>query len=83
MGTRCRRPCPLDPQYVAPNEVTGDLRSMGIEDDAIHYLVRARTEDILKQLRSRSDAGEVNSATAACIAELQHEVTQLPGFDTD
>ncbi len=76
-------PDPLYPQYVTPTEVTGDLRSMGIEDDGIHYLVRAGTEDMLKQLRSRSDAGQANSATAARIAELEHELTQLPEFDVD
>ena len=61
-------PRPLAPQYVTPSEIIGDLHSMKVEDEGILYLVRVGTEDMLTQLRSRSDAGDASTATAARIA---------------
>lgn len=71
-------PTPLRPQYVSPTEIVGDLQSMLLDDDGIQYLVRVGTEDMLAQLRSRSDAGDASSATAARIDELERELAQLP-----
>jgi len=76
-------PNPLDPQYVTPTEIAGDLRSMGITDEGMHDFVRIGTEDMLKQLRARPDAGETASTTAARIDELESELAQLPPVDLD
>jgi len=71
-------PSARDPQYVTPTEIAGDLLSMGIQDEWMHYLLRSTTEDILTQLGSRPDASDASSATAARIAELQGELAELP-----
>lgn len=75
-------PEPLEPQYVTPTEVVGDLRSMGLsEDDIMVFLLRSGTEEMLEQLHARPDAREASSATATVILELERELEQLPHFD--
>lgn len=74
-------PNPLEPQYVTPTEIAGDLRSTQITDEGMHYFVRIGTEDMLKHLRARPDAHEPSSATPARIAELERELAQLPAVD--
>lgn len=71
-------PQPLEPQYVTPTEIAGDLESMGVNDGGMHYFVRLGTEDMLTHLRSRVDADEASSATTRRITELERELHQLP-----
>lgn len=76
-------PNPLEPQYVTPTEIADDLRSMHITDEGVRFFVRVGTEDILKDLRGRPNAGEPSSSTAARIAELERELAQLPAVDIE
>jgi hypothetical protein len=58
----------------------GDLQSMGIDEEEASCLVRLGAETMLTELRSRPDAGEASSATAARIGELERELDQLPSI---
>lgn len=76
-------PAPIEPQYVTPAEFVGDLHSMGIDDDGMHYMVRIGTEVMLKQLRSRPDASDASSAAARMIEQVRGELDRLPAVKVD
>lgn len=71
-------PTPVGPTALTPAELIGDLHSMQIEDDGTHHLIRACTEEMLAELRSRPDAGDASSTTAGRIDLLDRELARLP-----
>lgn len=71
-------PTPVGPAALTAAELIGDLHSMQIDDDGIHDLIRACTEEMLAELRSRPDAGDASSTTATRIDLLGRELARLP-----
>lgn len=70
-------PTPLPAQRVSAAEVAGDLLSMKIDDDGMHYLLRTTTETMLEDLKTRTQSQDPADAGVRRISELTTELAEL------
>jgi hypothetical protein len=70
-------PNALPAQAVSAAEVAGDLRSMNIDDEGIHYLLRSTTETMLEHLRGRTQSEHPADADLRRMSELTTQLAEL------